>query len=400
MLGRVERQTRKPIANPSGTRHTVVAERNDESADAGREAMKYLVRSCVTAGLLIAASSLSSMQVQAQTDPTLTPADGTVVLDDVQVPPSDLMSAEARAYLRHLIVDKPFGAPLPDIKAERVRQDGIMRGFLEPMRRRYKVKIAEQRIGGIVTDVVTPAAGIAPENRERVLINLHGGGFTTGGRSASLVESVPLAAIMGIKVVSVDYRMSPEHAFPAASDDVEAVYRELLKTYKPEHMVLYGCSAGGMLTAEVLSRFHQAKLPMPAAAGVFCASLGALIAGDSGVLAGPLNGFKMPPAKPGRSAAPAMAYLAAARADDPLAYPLVSPDTLRAFPPTLFISGTRAFEMSAALNSHNALAKVGVESQFHAWDGMNHGFFYNSELPESREAYAVMGRFFTQHMAR
>lgn len=347
----------------------------------------------------ILAGGMTTM-APAQTLPS-DPRDGTVILDGVSVPPSDLMSPEGADYLRHLIVDKPFGAPLPDIAAERARQDTIMRGFLAPMRRRYAVRIAEQRIGRVVTDVVTPAQGIAPENRNRVLINLHGGGFTTGGRSASLVESVPLAAIMRIKVISIDYRMSPEYAFPAGSEDVEAVYRKLLKTYRPEHMALYGCSAGGMLTAQVLSRFHQRHMPMPAAAGVFCASLGALAAGDSAVLAGPLNGFKMPPPVPGKRAAmPPMAYLARARADDPLAYPLVSPETLRAFPPTLFVTGTRAFEMSAALNSHNALARVGVESQFHAWDGMFHGFFYNADLPESREAYAVMAKFFAAHLAR
>jgi acetyl esterase/lipase len=154
-----------------------------------------------------------------------------------------------------------------------------------------------------------------------------------------------------------------------------------------------------MLTAEAIARFHQRKLPVPAAAGIFCASLGALVAGDSGFLAGPLNGFKAPPPRADRRSPPPLGYLAAARPDDPLAYPLVSPDMLRAFPPTLFISGTRAFEMSAALNSHNALAKVGVESQLYAWDGMFHGFFYNSEMPESREAYAVMARFFTRHLA-
>lgn len=344
----------------------------------------------------MAGTALAMAPAGAQTPP----ADGTVSMDGVRVPLSDLMSAKGRDYLRHLIVDKPFGAPVPDIKAERARQDGIMHGFLEPMRRRYAVNVAEERIGGIVTDVVTPAAGIAPENRNRILINLHGGGFTTGARTASLVESVPLAAIMRIKVVSVDYRMAPEVLFPAAGEDVEAVYRALLKTYRPDRIAIYGCSAGGMLTAEALARFHDKGLPMPAAAGVFCASLGALIAGDSGVLAGPLNGFKFPTPPGPRKAPPPLPYLAGAKADDPLAYPLASDAMLRAFPPTLFISGTRAFEMSAALNSHNALARVGVESQFHAWDGMFHGFFYNSELPESREAYDVMARFFTSHLAR
>jgi hypothetical protein len=70
------------------------------------------------------------------------------------------------------------------------------------MRRRYKVDVAEQRIGGVVADVVTPAGGVAPENRGRLLINLHGGGFTTGARTASLVELVP-----------IDCRMEPSIFF-------------------------------------------------------------------------------------------------------------------------------------------------------------------------------------------
>jgi acetyl esterase/lipase len=52
-----------------------------------------------------------------------------------------------------------------------------------------------------------------------------------------------------------------------------------------------------------------------------------------------------------------------------------------------------------ALNSHNKLAQAGVDSSFHGWDGMNHAFFYNSELPESREAYAIMVDFFETHLA-
>jgi acetyl esterase/lipase len=69
------------------------------------------------------------------------------------------------------------------------------------------------------------------------------------------------------------------------------------------------------------------------------------------------------------------------------------------FPPTLLISGTRSFEFSMALDSHNKLSQAGAISRLHGWDGMNHAFFYNSELPESREAYAVMADFFETHLA-
>lgn len=350
------------------------------------------------AALLVAGGCAPAL---AQTDPRISP-DGTVRLDGVQIPLSGLMSAEGREYLRHLIVDKPFGTPVPDLAEERARQDGLMLAFLEPMRRRYAVDIAEDRIGGVVVDVVTPAAGIAPENASRVLINVHGGGFTTGARSASLVESVPLAALMGIKVVSIDYRMGPENAFPAASEDVAAVYAELLQTYQPQHIGLYGCSAGGLLAAQSIAWFQAHDLPLPAAVGVFCASLSGYFGGDATAISGPLLGMLPPPEDaPRRGPPPASgpSYMGEARADDPLAYPLASPEVVARFPPTLLISGTRSFEFSAALNSHNALTRAGVASQFHGWDGMFHGFIYNSDLPEAREAYDIMVDFFQTHLA-
>ena len=328
--------------------------------------------------------------------------DGSIRLDGVEVPLSSFTSPEGREYLRHLILDKPFGTPLRDIEAERARQDAIMQGFLAPMLERYPVVVSEQRIGGVTVDVVEPAAGIAPENADKVLINLHGGGFVTGARSASLVEAVPLAALMRIKVISVDYRMAPEFRFPAASEDVAAVYRELLQIYEPGHIGIYGCSAGGLLTAQAIAWFQAHSLPNPAALGVFCASLSGYFGGESTVLSGPLTG-NLPSLTQEASSSPAgepvPGYLDAAEADDPLAYPLASPALVAKFPPTLFISGTRSFEFSSALNSHNQMAKAGVESRFHGWEGMFHGFIYNSELPEAREAYQIMTDFFQTHLA-
>lgn len=350
--------------------------------------------------LVLAAIMLTGAPALAQDDPRIS-ADGTVRLDGVTVPLSGLMSQEGRDYVRHLILDKPFGTPVPGLAQERARQDGIMFAFLELMRRRYVVDIAEDRIGGVVVDVVTPTEGIAPENANRVLVNVHGGGFTTGARSASLVESVPLAALMRIKVISIDYRMSPEHAFPAASEDVAAVYRELLQTYNAAHIGLYGCSAGGLLAAQAVAWFRAHDLPAPGAVGVFCASLSGYFGGDATAISGPLLGILPPP--DGRRAGPPPAsgpsYMGLAANDDPLAYPLASPEVVAAFPPTLLISGTRSFEFSAALNSHNALTRAGVASRFHGWDGMFHGFIYNSDLPEAREAYDIMVDFFITELA-
>ena len=90
---------------------------------------------------------------------------------------------------------------------------------------------------------------LSRQESDKVLLNLHGGGFNSD--SGSYTESIPIASYSGVKVVAVLYRLSPEAKFPAAVDDSIAVYKELLKTYKPEHIVIYGTSAVRIAPAEV-----------------------------------------------------------------------------------------------------------------------------------------------------
>lgn len=331
-------------------------------------------------------------------------SEGTVVIEHLAVPLSNLLSPEARAYMVHLLVDKPFdGGPSAEqnIQGYRARQDEIMQWFLGPIERRYPVKIEERTIGGVFTQVVTPKSGIAAKNRDRVLLNVHGGGFVSGARTASLIESIPIASIEKIKVISIDYRMGPESKFPAASQDVAAVYREVLKDYSPQHIGLYGCSAGGMLTGMSIAWFEKHDLPNPAAVGILCASLGRMFAGDSAYVAGPLMGMQAPPAPHPGVATPAIefpAYLGNADSNDPLVYPINSPDLLAKFPPTLFITSTRGFEFSSAVGSCNSLNHAGVVAELHVWDGLPHAFWYNSDLPESREAYEAIAEFFDRYL--
>jgi monoterpene epsilon-lactone hydrolase len=115
-------------------------------------------------------------------------------------------------------------------------------------------QLVEDKIAGVPVRIVTPE-GLPDANRDKVLLNLHGGGFNSD--SGSYTESIPIAGYAKIKVVAVLYRLAPEHPFPAAVDDSVAVYKELLKTYKPEHIVIYGTSAGAILTAEVAAKLKQ-----------------------------------------------------------------------------------------------------------------------------------------------
>lgn len=83
---------------------------------------------------------------------------------------------------------------------------------------------------------------------------------------------------------------------------------------------------------------------------------------------------------------------------DPLMSPIESSEVLKRFPPTLLITATRAGELSAAVNTHRLLVKAGVEADLHVWDGLNHCFYTDEKIPESREAFGVMARFFTRHL--
>jgi acetyl esterase/lipase len=77
-----------------------------------------------------------------------------------------------------------------------------------------------------------------------------------------------------------------------------------------------------------------------------------------------------------------------------------APETLANFPPTLIVTATRGFELSAALYTHTQLVRVGVEADLHVWEGLFHGFFYNPDVPESKDAYNVMVKFFDSHLGR
>ncbi|MGH8121504.1 MAG: alpha/beta hydrolase, partial [Rudaea sp.] len=252
--------------------------------------------------------------------------------------------------------------------------------------------IKASKIGGVGVDIVAPADAKADE--KRVLINLHGGAFLWGAGSGGLVEAIPVASLSRIKVITVDYRQGPEYTFPAASEDVENVYRALLKHHRAQDIGIYGCSAGGALTAEAAAWIASKKLPTPGAIGIFCAGVVDIV-GDSAYVGHLLMGEPVPAQTFVLTQLP---YFKGADANSPLVMPGVSQAVLARFPPTLLISGTRDFTMSAVLRSNELLTEAGVPTELHVWEGMWHSFFSDPELPESKAAYAVMAHFFEREL--
>lgn len=247
-------------------------------------------------------------------------------------------------------------------------------------------------IAGVPVRIIRPA--IIPRNKAgRVLINLHGGGFVADW--GSLTETIPIASLAGTEVISVLYRLAPEHPFPAAVDDAVTVYREVLKTHKPAQIAIYGTSAGAILTAEVTSKLRQLGLPLPGALGIFSGSGDLSQRGDSYSLfsvtglAGPIESTDEPPFP---------AYVANTDRRNPILSPLYG--DLRGFPPTLFLSSTRDMLLSDTAILNRAFLRAGVDTQFVVFEALQHGFWNDPQLPESREADRVIAHFFDTHLTR
>jgi acetyl esterase/lipase len=321
--------------------------------------------------------------------------DGTVVVPSFELPPSVYVSDAARKAQPRTPIDpeeqmlKMLDAGM--VPAIRPKIGQYMAPQIDRIKALYKVTTRDAMIAGVPAVYVTPAGGVPKANAAKILLNLPGGGFVMGmAPGTGMIESIPLSALAGVEIVSITYRQAPEAKYPAATEDIVKVYRELLKTHKAQDIAVFGCSAGGLLTAEAIAAFVKEKLPLPAAIGIFCASADARWGGDSRAFARPFQAL-----------APrdrALGYFEGANLDDPQASPIVSPDLLKRFPPTLLITATRAMEMSAAVNTHRELVKAGVDAELHVWDGLGHAFFYNPDLPESREAFDVMARFFQRHL--
>jgi epsilon-lactone hydrolase len=262
----------------------------------------------------------------------------------------------------------------------------------DPTRAVYPANIEFSTIAGVPVSVVTPL--VIPANKaNRVLINLHGGGFSSD--SGSLTESLPIANLTQTKVVSVIYRLAPEHPFPAPVEDVVVVYKELLKAYEPRNIAIYGSSAGAILSAEVAVKIKQLGLPLPGALGIFSGGGDFSQIGDSQQIYG-VQGLSGHPDTRPKGVQWLGVYVGSTDLKDPVLSPVFA--DLHGMPPTLFMTSTRDMMLSDTTLLHRAFLRAGVDASLVVFDGLNHCFWYDPNLPESREADGIMANFFDTHL--
>ena len=306
------------------------------------------------------------------------------------VPVPESLSEQARLAVGHA---EPDQGPPQSLEERRKRTDEYTARARVAWTRLCPNQLVEDKMAGVPVRIVTPD-GIPEANRDKVLLNLHGGGFNSD--SGSYTESIPIAGYSKIKVVAVLYRLAPESPFPAAVDDSVAVYKELLKTYKPEHIVIYGTSAGAILTAEVAVKLKQSGLPSPAALGIFSGMGDFARPGDSIAMYG-LRGLAghLDLPEPG---AHDPFYVGSTDARDPVLSPIFA--DLHGMPPTLFITSGRDLLLSGTANLHRAFVGAGVDARLVVFDALPHAFWYDPRLPEAIEANKMMADFFVQQLAK
>jgi len=233
----------------------------------------------------------------------------------------------------------------------------------------------------------TTPEGRTGRRAEVAYFDIHGGGFTSGGGEMCQTLTKLRALDYGVEVFAVDYRLAPDHAFPAGLDDCMAAYREVLKHHKPADIVVGGASAGGNLAAALMLRARDEGLPLPAALLLLTPAVDFTGSGDSRhtnrLLDANLYG--------GGGGGPE-AYAGNADRKHPYLSPLFG-DFTKGWPPTILTSGTRDFLLSDTVCMHRALRRAGVKAELHISEASPHAGFMGANAPEDTEIIAECRRF-------
>ncbi len=338
---------------------------------------------------LASASLAAAQQAGPQTDTSVIDANGTAHITRV-IPVPQTISPEAQKMLSRQASD---AATPQSLAQRRSGTDAWQARAGEASKAVYPVNISDSAYAGVPVRIVTPLT-IPPANSNRVLICVHGGGFNSD--SGSLTESIPIANLTQSKVVSILYRLAPEHPFPAAVDDTVAVYKELLKTYKPKNIAIYGTSAGAILTGETAVRLKKLGLPLPGALGIFSGMGDFSRGGDSQAMyaLNGLSGHLDPPTPEVHNSE----YVGSTDPKDPVLSPLFA--DVQGFPPTLFITSGRDILLSGTTILHRKFLEAGVDANLVVFEALPHAFWNDVSLPESREAFQIMAGFFNSRLGK
>ncbi|HEY2178445.1 MAG TPA: alpha/beta hydrolase [Caulobacteraceae bacterium] len=264
--------------------------------------------------------------------------------------------------------------------------DGIGSAFPTP----NDVILERVEAGGVPGEwSITPGAA-----GERAILYLHGGGYVIGSVASHRHLAAALGRAARARCLSLDYRLAPEHPFPAAVDDALGAYRFLLESgIAPGRVAIAGDSAGGGLTVATMAAIREAGLPQPACG--FCISPWVDLEGLGDSMTS--KAAEDPMVQLEGLSGMAAAYLAGAPPRSPLAAPLHA--DLEGLAPVLIHVGSCETLLDDATRLATALAHAEVEVRLEAWPRMIHVWhFFHPMLAEGRRAIASAGEFISERM--
>ncbi|MBU6267618.1 MAG: alpha/beta hydrolase [Sphingomonadales bacterium] len=234
-------------------------------------------------------------------------------------------------------------------------------------------------------------ANLDPAHADCAIFYLHGGAFIHGSGLAGAYMAMPLAGHARMRAFVVDYRMPPDHPFPAGLDDAVEAWRFALERLAPARMAVAGGSAGGGLAGALVLKVRDLGLPMPGACVLATPEADLTEAGDSFETVVPVEVVLTE-----RLTDTIALYADGHDLRDPYLSPLFG-DFAKGFPPTFLNSGTRDAFLSNTVLFHRALRRAGIDAELHVWEAMPHGGFFGA--PEDQEVLAEQARFVRQRLA-
>ncbi len=265
------------------------------------------------------------------------------------------------------------------------------------LRQRFPVDVEGISLGDIKAHLVTPKL-LPKENSDRILFHLHGGGYVFNGGEAGAGEAVLMAYHGKYRVISIDYRMAPDHPYPAALEDAVNAYLEIIKKYSPGKVAIFGTSAGGGLSAATVLKLIEIGAPLPGAVGLGTPWADLTKTGDTLSTNEFIDNVLV--SYNGMLKSCANLYAGSHDMKDKFISPVYG-DYTRQFPPTIFTTGTRDLFLSDTARLERKLRLAGVETRMQVIEGMSHAqYIMGWSAPESTEAFEVIGKFFDKHLER
>lgn len=360
---------------------------------------RRLLGTAATAAGLVAAAACSpaapaATASPAPASPPPSPApSGTRTVPARTLPTPDTVSTEFAP-----IVGAPLAAGWNDVPSDAagwraLAAQSAVDPDLPALIAKLGVTVKQDVIAGVPVFRISPPQ-VTAQRRGQVLMHLHGGGYVLYPGEVGAGEGMIMSGLEGYEVVSVDYRMSPDHPFPAALDDALAVWTALSAQTDPRRMGVFGASAGGGLTLALMLRARDEGVALPAAIAPGTPWVDLTGDGDSRNANDFVDNVLV--SDTGWIGAAAPLYAAGHDLRDPLVSPVFG--DFRGLPPAILTSGTRDLLLSDTVRAHRKLRQAGVPATLQVFEAMSHAQFLEPGVPETTEAFGEIAAFFDQHL--